>query len=832
MQNILQTAKKLLKNRAFPVTLIAQAFIILALFINLMHCRSNMQVYTPPVEGWQSRIFSYDNGWHMTGQFYRESGYPHGEYTEIMYGPFISLPKGDYTVRIDYDCDSDQEFHVYAMDQEEKIEAQDPEILSKMHHHGKYHYIINEDVSDLEIRVSFNGLGDIHIHNISLASGYWNEIRIFVSYCILFLLTDILMGIYYLTDRVKIKNAILAFTSALALSVNPAYFEETAVSAQITGLFVNRHLLIPFLAILFYYLYQAWNAPIQPIRETTRGRVCCIIPAILFSLAALFGYSYQETDSWDLVFGHHLQTVKSYIAFCGLTIILYFFIARVFAYLKHREQDPGKTVVFHGILKKYFDLLRIHPFAVTFITLLIISLPYMIVSYPGIFTGDTADIILQAFNVPGGSDESVRLLSTQVMLNQHHPVPYTLLVHYCILLGVNLFHSANIGLAIVSVIQAFAIFAVISYLMKTIVLENASDIHLLLTLFFFILFPRFQSCLFVLTKDFLYAPAFFLSIILLWKILTKNQLTRFTPYAYILSLLCMLVLRNETIYLCFIQLFILFFAFASHRKVWICAIASLLGVHFLLTKVIYPMNYISPTTYNEALSIPIQQTARYMRDYPQDITQEEYDEINSIWGAGKLAEQYNPTNSDYTKNTYKVWQPLTSPIPYFKAWASMFIKHPTVYIQATLNNYYDYYYPGKTLAMDCSYDHASGGFEYVNARCEENGIEGIHLYWPDEFIDARYTLESIRETLLSLPFFSILLSIGFYTWVLLTLLFYYIYRRDSVSIQLLLPLLLVLLVCCAGPLNGYTRYYYPIMIGIPIFLALTSVNPQASVPVT
>lgn len=821
MKKLLQTAKILLKSRVILITLIVQSSILLVLFINLLYCRSNMQVYTPPVEAWQSRIFSYDNGWHMTGQFYRESGYPHGEYTEIMYGPFISLPKGDYTVRIDYDCDSDQAFHVYSMEQEEKIEAQNPEILSKMHHHGKYHYIINEDVSDLEIRISFNGLGDIHIHNISLASGYWNEIRVFVSYFILFVTTDILMGIYYMTERKKIKNAILAFISSLAMSVNPAYLEETAISTQITGLFVSRYLLIPFLAILFYYLYQVWSDFTRPIRETARGRVCCFIPAILFSLTALFGYSYQETDSWNLVFGHHLQTVKSYITFCGLTIILYFCIARAFAFLQNREQNPSKPVVFRGILKKYFDLLRAHPFAVTFITLFVINLPYMIVSYPGIFTGDTADIILQAFNVPGGTDESVRLLSKHVMLNQHHPVPYTLLVHYCILFGVNLFHSANIGLAIVSVLQALTIFAAIAYLVQTIVAENASDLHIFLTMLFFVLFPRFQSCLFVLTKDFLYAPAFLFSLILLWKILMRRQLTHFTPYAYILCLICMLVLRNETIYVCLIQFAILFFAFTKHRKLWIGALISLIFVNTLLSKVIYPMYYISPTTYNEALSIPIQQTARYLRDYPTDATPEELDEINSIWSAQKLVEYYTPTVSDGAKNTFKFWQPETSPLPYFKAWGTMFVKHPDAYIQATLNNYYDYYYPGKTLAVNCSYEHASGGFEYVNARCEENGIEGVHLYWPDAFIDARFALESIRETLLSLPFLSMLLSIGFYSWVLLALMFYYIYRKDCVIIQLLIPLVLVLMVCMAGPGNGNTRYYYPIMVGIPLVLALS-----------
>ena len=766
-----------------------------------------------------------EGGWHMTGQFYRESGYPVDEDTEIIYGPFLDLPKGDYTLKIRYRCDADQVFHVYAYEQAEKIEPQNEEILLKTQNFGTYHYIINDDVTGLETRICFNGQGDIHIYGISLYKGCWNEWRDLLSVLIWFILTDVLLAAYLLSSSGN-KCIIPAFLTSLAFSLNPDYSDKTDLTAQISSLFRNERLLFLLFFVLFCFFYNAIYRFCFSGDQSLRKKICTGIPSLLLTLSVLFGYSYQETDSWDLVFGHHLQLAKSMIAFTGLIIFFYYVINALYT-LACRMLRSGEDRSIHiGFIRRYLSVLRSHPYIVTFATLFIVNLPYMIFSYPAVFTGDSSDMILQAFNIPGGSDESVILLSPDVLLNQRHPVAYTLLIHGFLVFFINVFHSANAGLFMISIIQAVTSFLAVSYLIKTLVKESASDLLLLSTLLFFVLSPRFQSYLFVITKDVLYTQFYLISIILLWKLVTGKQKNRFTAPLYITTLVILLALRNESAYFSLIQLIIFFFADRKNRKTWIQGAVLIICINLLLTKMIYPLCKISPTTYNEPLSVAIQQTSRYMRDYPQDVSPQEYAAIDSIWDASVLAEEYNPVRSDAVKGTFRIGSPASGLFVYLKAWGSMLFKHPEVYVQSMINNYYEYYFPGRALSRNYSYEERKGGgFDYVNSRCDDHGVEGMNLYRPLVFREARYAYEKMRESVFSLPVLSLFLSVGFYTWILIAALFFFIFKKDRESLLLTVPLHIIMFICLCGPCNGtYTRYFLPVMISLPAVLSLSWID--------
>ena len=64
-----------------------------------------------------------------------------------------------------------------------------------------------------------------------------------------------------------------------------------------------------------------------------------------------------------------------------------------------------------------------------------------------------------------------------------------------------------------------------------------------------------------------------------------------------------------------------------------------------------------------------------------------------------------------------------------------------------------------------------------------------------------------------------LFSLGFYTWILLFAIAYFIYRKEYKKLfPAALPFLL-LLTCLLGPVVLF-RYGYPIVAGIPVMLAL------------
>ncbi|MDE7201236.1 MAG: hypothetical protein K2O91_04835 [Lachnospiraceae bacterium] len=76
------------------------------------------------------------------------------------------------------------------------------------------------------------------------------------------------------------------------------------------------------------------------------------------------------------------------------------------------------------------------------------------------------------------------------------------------------------------------------------------------------------------------------------------------------------------------------------------------------------------------LSIPFQQTARYLLYASEDITEEEKAAVDAILPIDQIAAIYNPEISDAVKNQYRYnTEGLKE---YFKAWYSMFKKHPYI----------------------------------------------------------------------------------------------------------------------------------------------------------
>ena len=49
------------------------------------------------------------------------------------------------------------------------------------------------------------------------------------------------------------------------------------------------------------------------------------------------------------------------------------------------------------------------------------------------------------------------------------------------------------------------------------------------------------------------------------------------------------------------------------------------------------------------LSVPFQQSARFVRDHPEEVTEEEYRVLDSVLGMEDLGQRYNPRNADPVK---------------------------------------------------------------------------------------------------------------------------------------------------------------------------------------
>lgn len=134
-------------------------------------------------------------------------------------------------------------------------------------------------------------------------------------------------------------------------------------------------------------------------------------------------------------------------------------------------------------------------------------------------------------------------------------------------------------------------------------------------------------------------------------------------------------------------------------------------------------------------------------------------------------------------------------------------------MQATLNNIYGYFYPDET-----SGDAQAGYYLITNDPVVDHGFFDISFIndWPE----MRDFLERFSECMRRIPGIGLLYSSGSWTWVIITLSAFFIYKKKWKQFYITVPFIVQLMVCCASPVNGYLRYMLPLMASTPWLIAL------------
>ena len=241
-------------------------------------------------------------------------------------------------------------------------------------------------------------------------------------------------------------------------------------------------------------------------------------------------------------------------------------------------------------------------------------------------------------------------------------------------------------------------------------------------------------------------------------------------------------------------------------------IASLVIFTFLIQPILFKKFDIKPGGKQEKYSMLFQQTARYVKEHPKDVTKEEEDILRRVFNYDTLSESYNPINADLVKG-YSQKGKDEDYIKYIKVWLKQGFKHPGSYIKAT----------GAML---------SGSFSLSKYK------PLMDMSWHDQLNssvideDSTIRIEGFKKTsefissLYDKLFIGKIFSYGF--WVTLAPAFICItlikYRKNSEKIKVLLvvvPLVLsIILGVWLAPVSASygegMRYVYPIIYTIPI----------------
>lgn len=262
-----------------------------------------------------------------------------------------------------------------------------------------------------------------------------------------------------------------------------------------------------------------------------------------------------------------------------------------------------------------------------------------------------------------------------------------------------------------------------------------------------------------------------------------------------------------------------------------CAMVTL-----AFTNVIYPGLGIEKGKIAEALSLPVQQTARYQREYPDDVTQAEGEVLaDSFVDSDSLGALYDESLSDPVKDRF-LCSTTDELLAYGEVWLSQGLRHPDAYVASAIEGSIGYWYPfGARVQTDDFYaDVAVIGSVMPNSELwGELGLEPPSVAFPN----VRTGVHDFVWELSQLPPLSLLFHAATYGWVELFVCVYLLRRHGkdergesfrTSAWALLVMMLLQVLTCCASPVSADVRYALPLWYWLPLAAALPLMRPQGA----
>ena len=516
--------------------------------------------------------------------------------------------------------------------------------------------------------------------------------------------------------------------------------------------------------------------------------------SVLLSISHLVGRSFDLFDNFSYIWFNSFQLVNSLVCLIGFSALFYIFFNLILSFF-YKIASTNISSKFKFLNFK-FDVVFV----------LLFWLPVVLVYLPGTAGFDTFVMAI--------------MWNGDATWTTHHPILPTIITGLMLDLG-ELLGNVNLGAGLLLVLNFFVIFLSIVLTLRVCYDLFPKTLIPHIVALYFAVIPLFPMYVQTLYKDSLNFAFTLLLTICIIKLLTDELWIKNIKNSFYLFILIVLVClyRNTGIYLVIVLGSSLVFYLLkqnSSQKISV-ALIFLFGLFsvFMFNSIFISSLSLKPGSRGEMLSIPFQQTARYFRDKPNEISVEEFKAVDLVLPAAKLGQLYKPYISDPVKGKLKKGD-LQSLSAYFKAWWSMGLKNPKVYISATIAGTYGYFY------LDNNNKFFKNGL-YTNitkvSKFPNNGHYNVTYLFSSKIRNT--ATRFLNHTIQRIPLLGMVYYPGVYTWAMLLMIGVLVQLKSYGSLIIFIPSVMTLLFCIASPVNGSVRYMLPIVASIPILLAWT-----------
>lgn len=515
--------------------------------------------------------------------------------------------------------------------------------------------------------------------------------------------------------------------------------------------------------------------------------------SLLLSVLLVTCISFRSYNSPAFLLGSTFQLGLSVFCVCGFWVLIYltlrelvFLSEKMIPEKKISERMSSEQRISQQSSSFYARHLLLFGFLIIFFG----WLPWILLNYPGT-------------SCPDGNLQLKEFLGAADWAGGHPPLS-TAVMGSLFSLG-RWVADANFGFFLYCFFQTCAGAWVFSYSMKKLYELGISAKWCTVGLLFFALTPFWGTYAQWFEKDLLYAETATLQAIFLMEVIRKRSCSvKDGVLLAVFSILASL-LRNNGIYAVVPAMTLLVFWLKKQdrKRVFVALLATILVYGGVTNGLYYSVLDMARPSPAEALSIPFQQTARYVVYYGDELTEYEREVIDRVLSVEGMA-NYDPVISDPIKGLYRGAE-LGE---YFRVWFRMLWKHPGCYVSAFINKGYGY------LAPVSQNIEAWIGQDYYAYDVEL----GIHHVFD---LNLSFLLSQIWHLSMTLPLVKYLCTPGMYTWILLALALLLWKRRKYGGLILLVPGMVNVLVCLASPLASAIRYELPTVAAMPMLIGWT-----------
>lgn len=637
-------------------------------------------------------------------------------------------------------------------------------------------------------------------------------------------------------NRYKWKCIIESVLISLALCVSLTLPDPGEVTDEVTVTLINlrksisgKFLIITVLAAVFYWLClnrQSWSnlRKENAGKEFDRHGIVRRVVHLMLAGVWLAGEGFRREETAEVLFITTAQWIKSLIFFAGS----FFLLELVYAYADEcigrislpKSECGEKSGT--GVSK----IFAVAPFRCYSLLLFVCSIPHLVINYPASMCVDSYNQLSQYWGLTPWSS--------------HHPPFSTLLMGTVVRIGYTI--SGNKGLFLYIVLQSIVFSLVAGYTLKVMVDLKCPSLIRRLTLVAFLFSPYYLGYVGVVLKDDIYSYMIMLLVdelvLLIWN---KEAFLGSKKHLLIwnIAVIGSILMRNNGKYVVYPLMAVLaalsVIALKKEKRagstkkesaqVAIRQAVLYLALPILITmfanQVMIRVYSIEPGSIRETLSLPLQQTARYVKYHSDDVRPEEEEVLRQMMDYDRLADLYNPYISDPVKATFMEKPTAGELADYLKVWAAQLRRHPGEYLAATVNHNYPLFYPLKFNNLVYVND-PDKDFEH---SYDEEVDELLDIHAIPEFVIIKERLKAYYMLCFQLPVINLLSHPASYVIGVLWVIYLSLKRKLSGPIIAAVPLIMSIAIVILSPVIRYSpRYSFPFIYAFPIVLGLYCVS--------